>query len=435
MFTKTSDKSSRTTSTPRISLLNLFLLFTAVLQGSSQLLGLFFSTENEPEPSLLKVWLSLGNRMSENWVAISISLISLLFGCFLYSSLSRKSSFPGNNATSIALLLINLALCLRVYSSRSVFEKIAYLADHLPMVIIVSIIVFFVTVGILVIQKEHKNTQELDGLLNGARSEPKDETLTEDIGTNSRKPDSDTQSNPEMVFRLKHPFSYVLRSFGKDLDKRNEIKREHKKQMLQIKANAEQQKKNAELESLKKKGYASENKRESVIGYFSALLAFLICIGLVGLLLAKNSGGGGLKILQEIANNILGITKILNLATGPLTNFLLYSGVLFLFVILILSMFLLVYTTLRVIAYLLLHPSEDTVKIQRLGKAIKAFVLGILDGALRPLLFLPDFLECLENMLLDTDMDEKIDEIYSPADPCPKLPCADTSNTPNEEGK
>lgn len=61
----TSDKSSGATSTSRISLLSLFLLFIALLQASSQLLALFFPTENEPKSSLLNVWLSLGNEMAK----------------------------------------------------------------------------------------------------------------------------------------------------------------------------------------------------------------------------------------------------------------------------------------------------------------------------------------------------------------------------------
>lgn len=433
MFTKTSDKSSDTTSTSRISLLNLFLLFIAMLQVSSQLLGLFFSAENEAEPSLLKVWLSLGNKMSENWVAISISLIFLVLGCFLYSSLSHKSSFPGNNVKSVGLLFINLALCLRVYSSSSVSEKIAYFATHLPMVIIVLIIVFFVTVGILAIQKEQKNTKELDRLIYGVSRESENEASTEYRGADNVKPDSDTRSDLETAFRLKHPFSYVYCSFAQDLEKKNEIKREHKKQMLQIKVEAERQKKNAELESLKGKNIIPENRGERIFGYLSAFLSFLICAGLVIFLFTQNSNGEGLEIIQRITGYILGIAGSLDAAKGPLTNFLLSSGVLFLFVILILTFFLLVYTTLRVIAYLLSHPTEDTKKIQRIGKAIKAFVLGILDGALRPLFFFPDFLKCLEEMLLDTDMDEKIGEIFSSADSVSESPKASASNTPDEK--
>ena len=177
MFTNPSGKSK---STSGISLLNLFLLFIAVLQGSSQLLGLFFSPENMPEPSLLKVWLSLGTDMSENWVAISISLIALVLGCRLYNVLSHKSSFPHNGLRSVGLLLINLALCLRVYSSSSVFDKIAYLIVHLPTVIIV----FFLVMIILVIQKEHRNTKELEELFQGTRNQPESEILPEGNNTN-----------------------------------------------------------------------------------------------------------------------------------------------------------------------------------------------------------------------------------------------------------
>lgn len=414
MLTNTTHKSADATSAFKISLLNLFLLFIAALQGSSQLLGLFFSPENISEPSLLKVWLSLGTDMSENWVAISISLIVLVLGCQLYNILAHNLSSSRNKLRSVGLLLINLALCLRVYSSKSIFDKTAYLEAHFPTVIILLIILFFVTGVIWVIQREHKNTKDLEELIQAEYSKAEGETSSKSDSTNTGEFADNISYDMETAFRLKHPFSYAYRSFAKDLDKKQEIKREYRKQMLQIKANAEQQKKDTELKKLQEKGYIPENKGENVVGYISVFLAFLICVALVVFLFSQSDTGGGLKVIQEITDYILNITGILDAAKGPLTNFLLSSGILFLFVILILTFFLLVYTSLRVLAYLLTHPAEDTARIHRIGKAIKTFVLGILDGALRPLLFLPDFLECIENMLLDTDIDEKIDEIFPP---------------------
>jgi len=428
MSTNTSNKLAGSTS--RISLLNLFLLFIAALQGSSQLLGLFFSPESILEPSLLKVWLSLGIDMSKNWVAISILLIALVLGCHLYNILSLKSSSPRNRLMSIALLLVNLVLCLRVYSTSSFFDKIAYLTANLPTVIIVSIIVLFVVAIILVIQKERKNTKELEELLQGEVNKSGNEALPTGDSTDTGRPTTDMRCDPETVFRLEHPFSYAYRSFVKDLGKKQKIKREHKEKMLQIKANTEEQKKNTELKNLQEKGYIPENKAENIVGYISVLLAFLICIALVIFLFTQNGKGGSLIIIQQITNYILDITGILDDAKGPLTNFLLSSGILFLFVILILTFFLLVYITLRVVAYLFTHPAEDTARVHRIGKAIKTFVLGLLDGALRPLLFLPDFLECVEDMLLDTDMDEKIDKIYPPVNLSSELTEA---NAPEED--
>lgn len=409
------DKSSASSFISRISLPRLFLYFLALLQGSSQLLGRFYSAEDGSKP-LLKVWLSLANEMSENWAAVSISLILLVLGYLLYSCLAHKSSFPGDNRELIWLLFINLALCLRVYSNNSISEKIAYLAPHLPAIIIISIVVVFVILGILVIQKEHKNTNELENLFQRTSVEQKSKTPTEDGTTNNVKPGMDTQSDPEAAFRLMHPFSYAYRSFAKDLDAKREIKREHKKRQLQIEDDAEQQKKNTEHDGSQKNSYRPENKRESVVGYVSAFMAFLICAGLIIILFTQSGSGEIPNMIQEIANYFLGITGILNAAKGPLTNFLLSSGVIFLIFILFLNFFLLVYTSLRVIAYLLSHPAEDTERIHRIGRAIKTFFLGTLDGVLRPLLFIPDFLECIGKMLLDTDMDEKIDEMYPPED-------------------
>lgn len=417
MSTDTSNKSAGATS--RISLLNLFLLFIATLQGSSQVLALFFPPENTSEPVLLKVWLSLGTDMSENWVAISIFLIILVLGSQLYNILYLKSSSPHSGLKSVGFLLINLALCLRVYSSDSISDKISYLAAHLPTVIIISIITFFVAVTMLMIQKERRNTEELHEHYQRVNTHSKSATLPEDSDANEEKA-TNIPYDPETAFRLEHPFSYAYRSFVNNFSQRQEIKREHKKLTSQTNTKAERQ----------KGSYNPEDKWERIFSYFSVGFALCACIALGIFIFNQDEKSGGLEVLRRITDYILNITGILDSAKGPLTNFLLSSGVLFLFVILILTFFLLLYISLRVIVYLITHPVEDTARINRIGKAIKTFVLGILDGALRPLLFLPDFLECVEEMLLDSDMDGKISEMYPSVDP---LSESTGTSTPEED--
>lgn len=395
------------------SLLDLFLLFLAVLQGTSQLFDFVLPAEDGSAPSLLKIWLALGNNISENWVAISVSLIFLVLACLMYRSLSHNSSSPNGGLKSIGLLLINLALCFKVYSVCSVSEKIAYLSEHLPAVAIISIIVLFVIAAILVIRQEYENAKEINQISQNPNQDPDSKASTEDDRT-ATDFHSDTQSGREMAFRLKHPFSYAYRSFVANIGKNREINREHKKQILQIKAETEKRKKDIEIENLRETGWIPESKGERVFGNLSALLAFFACIFLIVLLFTRCKDGASFQALQEIADYIFGLTNLLDGAAGPLTNFLLSSGVLFLLVILFLTFFLLIYISIRLVLYLLLHTAEDIDKIHRIGRAIKTFVLGVLDGAMRPLLFLPDFLECLETMLLDTDMDEKIDKMYPP---------------------
>lgn len=394
----------------KISLLNLVLLFIAVLQGSSQILGLFYSPEDISVPSLLKVWLALGDDFSANWVAVSIVLIFLVLGYRLYSALVFKPSSPGSGWRSVCFLLVNLALCLRVYSSESLFEKIAYLTAHLSTILIVSIIVFFITLIVLVVQREIRNTKELHEHYQNAGNIPGSEGSSEG---SDPPPAFGTRYDPETAFRLEHPFSYAYRSFAKDLNDKKRIKREHKEKMLQIKAKAKQRKKKTELRNLQENDSTPVNMGENIIGVFSVILAFAICTVLI-ISFAQNKNGEILIIIQQIARYCLEITGILDASKGPLLNFLLTSGILFLIVVFILTFFLLIYMTIRVLFYLLIHSDEDTKRIHRIGRAIKTFVLGILDGALRPLLFLPDFLECIEDMLLDTDMDDKINEIYPP---------------------
>lgn len=406
MMKKTSEETTQNrTLFKRLTLVDYFLLLVAVVQGSSQLLEIFIPTAKYSRTSLLTVWLSLGNDISENWVAVSIFLTALVLGNALYRTLLKRNSSFGSSSTSIVLLFINLALCLRVYSNKSLAEKIQYLSAHLPTVFIISIIIFFVAVGIIIIKKERTNAEEIEKLSKGAHKNAPEESTVSPTGAQSA----------EELFQVRHPVSYAYRSFIKHLNAKKEIKRNHKLEMLQIKSNRKEE------ESKDNSKVPNESKNERNFGIISVCLALIVSIFLFAFLVRQRRNGSGIIFIEQITDLLLNMTKDLDKAQGPITNFLVSCGILFLIFLIFLVIFLMIYASARIALYLLFHFAEDNNEVHKISKRIKVFIFGLIEGALRPLMFIPDFLESLELMLLNTDVESQVDRIYPPHNPAPDV--------------
>lgn len=406
MMKKTSEETTQNrTLFKRLTLVDYFLLLVAVVQGSSQLLEIVVPTAKYSRTSLLTVWLSLGNDISENWVAVSIFLTALVLGNALYRTLLKRNSSFGSSSTSIVLLFINLALCLRVYSNKSLAEKIQYLSAHLPTVFIISIIIFFVAVGIIIIKKERKNAEEIESLSKGEHEKATEETTGSPT----------TAQTVEEIFQVRHPVSYAYRSFIQHLNTKKEIKRNHKLEMLQIKSNRKEE------ESKNNSRKTKESTNDRISGVISVVFALIFSIALIVAFFWQKSGESGIDIIEQITDLMLNMTKDLGKAQGPITSFLASCGTLFLIVLIILVIFLMIYASVRIALYLLSHLAEDNNEVHKISKRIKAFIFGLIEGALRPLMFIPDFLESLELMLLNTDVESQVDRIYPPHNPAPDV--------------
>lgn len=385
-------------------MLNWLLLFLAVMQASSQFLEFYMQDKVVSEPSVLKIWLSLGNEITNNWAAFSATLTFLVLGCLLYSRLVNNSDTDVKRTwvEPIFLLIVNLSLCIRIYSNESVSEKIEYIGSNLPGTIVVAIIITFAITGILLIS----NNQTIKKEINEIYKQKNGDSSNENSKVNNEERDSSI-AEQELTFRMRHPFSYAFRSFVGDFENRKRIKREYKKEMIRLKTEEKRVKATQKLDELGKKGFHNDK-----LGTVAVVISLILCIALFVTFGFTENGKAAIESFNEIINIIVGINESMEHAEQSLTSFLSSAGVLFLFVVFFFTIFILIYIVVSVLIYILTNVGQDTDIIQKRSKLIKVFVFGIIDGAIRPLLFLPDFLKCVEESVLEVNLDEKINELY-----------------------
>lgn len=405
----------------RISIINLLLLLLAVLQGSSQLIGFFVQGNNLSKPSLLNIWISLGDEISENWSTFSVVLILLVVGGLMYSHLFKDESEDARDTnrsriSAIALLVVNLVLCNRIYSRESVSEKMnqitKYTSSHLPTAIVVIIIMLLGVVTIYAIRRARKISSELD------ESIPTNESISpieeQEHDGNNKADENRAVSDSEVAFKWKHPFSYALRAYSFYIAEKRKAKQKILKKKTEAKIEIAVAKKDRRLNKIQGKSDSSQSAGIEWLGFFVALASLLFVVIIIVVLFVTRSNEENFLalIVKKVIDVIDEITVALNLASKPLTNILFAIGIPFLLTVLVLSSFILVYLTVQLIISLITNTKDDKKMIRRYAKMIKVFVFGAVDGAMRPLMFIPDFLSLVEDAILETDLDEKIHEVY-----------------------
>ena len=94
----------------------------------------------------------------------------------------------------------------------------------------------------------------------------------------------------------------------------------------------------------------------------------------------------------------------------PLRTLMLCVGTPVIVVIVTALIYLSVNTFIRVAFRMLISHKKDSKRIDRTIAMIKKFFFDTFDGIMRPIFLIPDFLELIEELLLETDLQEKIDE-------------------------
>ena len=392
----------------RISLFNWILIVLIIVQGSSQLLEFFTYGQQSAWSFLPDMWISLGRAFTDNWFPASVALILLTAGYTLYQQLTNAKSSKSaeekkERIRTIFLLLINLALCNRIYSAKSLLEKVDDISAHIPTAIVVSILLALGILTLIFISRHQKVNQELEG-----RSAAK----SNDSASHADNPEFPQNNiDEELKFRMRHPFSYALRSFIGYLAENRKLKQDLKKEKLQTKISVEKARKQALVQDIRKgkHTYMQQDK----FGTVAAALSLVICALLVCVLCFDDNARNVISpILNGVAQNAEKVAEFFNQNQQPLIELLISLGIPFLAVVAFLTIFLLLYICMRVVFYFLTDTGEDNDKILRCGKLIKIFVFTTIDSVLRLLLFVPDFIEHVEMIILGTDLDEKIQEFY-----------------------
>ncbi len=122
------------------------------------------------------------------------------------------------------------------------------------------------------------------------------------------------------------------------------------------------------------------------------------------------------KSLDLINKFIDNSSSFLESMENPVLNWFSLFGNAFLITVIFVLIDFLIYFFIRTMLYFGLNSKEDSAFIKRFARQLKTFFFGIADGAMRLLLFLPDFLELIEYFLLGTDIDEMVRERYEEFD-------------------
>ena len=384
-----------------------------------QILACFFDVikgvGDIPEPVIVRLLLIIENRITDNWVAWSILLFFIVVIYEWFFKTERTQDENGFPLTRV-LFVANLVFGLRLYSISSITEKISLVENNIFTFVITIVVMLLALLTLRITANIRKADKDFKDLL-------PEERLDENIesGANDSKATNldgfdkglfnDLDEKKEKEYQMKHPCAYAFKSFAKRREILKNQKFDHK-----LKLNEATNKR--EIEDAEK-GVKNTNSdyvppKQQV---FFTVLATALTVGvlILGVVFLHKQGFDAFKTLIGLMiDNTEKVTGEFNRAREVVTSFLLSVGVLFLFAITVITVFLLIQTTLRLlINTLFLSTLEDTQRLMMFWRAIKIFMFGTLEGVVRPLLFLPEFLECVEEMLLDTNIADIVNEEYS----------------------
>ena len=407
------------------------LWILAFLQFSAQLLTIAYPTPAPSSTDLVNVWIRLGLYPSENWfgfTALTVLVAAGIWFYYKYNTEDPKSSLK-DAAPFLKPVVFNIILLLEVWNIDKWKDKWTYINDNAVPIIIGTIITIasISTAYIIMTNKELNNDFNNDVLPN----------LNQKIEENEKRNYSDL----EVEYMTKHPVAYRRRmkelQKSRDRNIKNDIRTQHQnfkkkrnEQILQIaysqletnrKINEEKQRERLEKarstndeDELKKildevQEKALNEKTNNVEEYISLglTLALIFAAVLYFILTDKNKiSGDGVKISEKIGT----LGKLASSIEEPLRTLILCVSTPALVVIVIALIYLSVNTLVRVFFRLIFSHTKDSKRIDRTIAMIKKLFFDTFYGIMRPLFLIPDFLEVIEELLLETNMQEKIDE-------------------------
>ncbi len=414
------------------------LLILAILQVISQILG--YIIRYETKNFCISILVSLGNSISENWYSFSLILFITVLGCTLYNIILDKKSEIHDHIPVIGLMLLNLLLCNKLYSTESLFKKVNYFLINKTRFIITIVFVLISIILVWMFNKAYKINKETK------------EMIMPDLDNeyNSESHDNDSQ------YIWNHPFIYLWRTYKYYFTNRKQIKYQYKNQMIKMKKDFNFQKalikkqgKQNELEISKSKfetdakiNEAIQKKRINAIEYedknlknnsndnnssdkndnkkssdksdnskqgLSAIILTIITIVIIVKFVKLNNF---IKLFDGFKDKINFAQGWLSSIKNPIINFILVFGIILLFVILFAFLCFIIYFVYRIIIYFLFNSKEDDKRVKRFVQLIKICFFEMTDSAMRLIFFIPDFIKYVEYYLLETDLDKKIDEIF-----------------------
>lgn len=411
-----------------------FILWTlAFIQGSAQLLSIVTPTQDPSSADFVNVWIRLGLYPSKNWFSFTAITVFVAEGSWFYKYITDQKPTLKKAAPFLKPVVVNILLFLEVWNLDKWTAKWIYINENAVPIIIGTLI----TIAIMSIAYMIMTNRELNNDFN------KDvlPSLNEDRDEENKK-DPRTYSQSEVEYMTKHPVAYrrrmkhLQKSRGRNIEneirtQQQDFQKKQNEQMLQIayaqletnrKINDEKQQERLEKaratndeEEIKKildeaqEKIALNEKTSNVEGYISLAVTIVLIIGVIlfWILTDKDKKQG---VFNSLSENINLLNNWLSSVEEPLRTLMLCVGIPVLFVIVIALIYLSVNTIVRVIFRMPMSHKRDSKRIDRIIALIKKFFFDTFDGIMRPLFLIPDFLEVIEEFLIETDLQEKIDE-------------------------
>jgi len=447
----------------------LYIMFLAV-QALSLSSAFIIKNEftNDTALPFFRFWNILGGKIFENWLPFSIMYIAIFVGSILGSQL-RARSYVGKRFLNTTLLCMNLILCNRLFDTSELQTRVEFITDNIWGVLgfVLSAIIVILVGYALKKAREAKKEQpnQPPTQINDNNPAP--------TNTHTEIPYSFSSRTEEERYMKRHPITYIWNSFKYYLSRKKQIKHLTKATYYEEKAKAKTeakiriyQKKYADKfnsynpkqsiwiwirDKMSNKDSAANascnseddhiphRERPSMVNIISGFLSIIIVIAvdvLFFIWLAKPDilPGSFLKTaLESIKTFIIHGSNFLdNIETPVLNWFLVFGNALLIAIVFILIDFLL-YFIARVLIYFIFSPKEDAAIIKRFSRQLKTFFFNMVDGVMRLLLFIPDFLELIEDFLLDTDIDKLVEDKFKDFDNT-RVPKTPTPNTPPPQG-
>lgn len=407
-----------------------FILWILVfIQSSAQLLSIVTTTQDPSSADFVNVWIRLGLYPSKNWFGFTAITVFVAAGSWFYKYITDQKPTLTKVAPFLKPVVVNILLFLEVWNLDKWSAKWAYINENaVPIIIGTLIAIAILSTAYMIMTNRELNDDFNKDVLPSLNEDNKNEPRT--------------YSQSEVEYMTKHPVAYRRRM--KDLQKsrerniENEIRtqqqdfqKKQNEQMLQIayaqletnrKINDEKQQERLEkaratndeeeikkiLDEAQEKIALNENKR-NVEGYVSLAATIVFIIGAVLFWILTDK-----EVKEELIN---GTSENLNLLSSwfssveePLRSLILCVGTPVLLVIAIALIYLSINTIIRVILRMPMSHKRDSKRIDRIIALIKKLFFDTFDSIMRPFFLIPDFLEVIEEFLLETDLQEKIDE-------------------------
>lgn len=406
------------------------LWIIAFTQSSAQLLSIVTPTQDPSSTDFVNVWIRLGLYPSENWFGFTAITVIVAVGSWFYKYITDQDPTLKKAVPFLKPVVVNVLFFLEVWDLEKWTAKWAYINENSVPIIIGTLTTIAILSAAYMIMTNRElnddfNKDVLPSLNEYNKNEPK------------------IYSKSEVEYMTKHPVAYRRRM--KDLQKsrekniENEIRiqqqdfqKKQTEQMLQIayaqletnrKINEEKQKERLEkanatsdeeenkkiLDEVQEKIALNEKTKTNVEGYISLVFTIGLIIGAIFFLLLTDKDKKQ-RVFDSLTDNINLLNNWLSSVDEPLRSLLICVGTPVLFAIVIALIYLSVNTVIRVFLRMLISHKSDSKRIDRSIALIKKFFFDTFDGIMRPFFLIPDFLEVIEEFLLGTDLQEKIDE-------------------------